>query len=87
MDEYLELLAREFTLFGITIQYWTIISSRITRSVHSRMDLFKEGMIFRLLSQFLAAPAGTLRGAVGIRHKPTVARSYSPPLESMQCRL
>ena len=62
-------------------------SSRITRSVHSRMDLFKEDMIFRLLSQFLAAPAGTLRGAVGVRHKPTVARSYSPPLESMQCRL
>jgi hypothetical protein len=26
MDEYLEFLERDFTLFGITIQYWTIIA-------------------------------------------------------------
>jgi cbb3-type cytochrome oxidase subunit 3 len=26
MDEYVEVLARDFTLFGITIQYWTIIA-------------------------------------------------------------
>jgi len=26
MDDYLEFLASDFTLFGITIQYWTIFA-------------------------------------------------------------
>jgi cbb3-type cytochrome oxidase subunit 3 len=26
MDEYLEFLTRDFSLFGITIEYWTIIA-------------------------------------------------------------
>jgi hypothetical protein len=26
MDEYLEFLTRDFYLFGITIEYWTIIA-------------------------------------------------------------
>ena len=26
MDEYLEFLTRDFSLFGIAIQYWTVIA-------------------------------------------------------------
>ena len=51
------------------------------------MDLFKEDMIFRLLSQFLAAPAGTLRGPLALDIDPPSRDHIRPPLESMQCRL